>query len=291
MISDRSDVVVRQDERVGRGVGLDAKLHPTLRLSVLQRHTRGAQPEAHRGVRDVPLPSAPGEAPPALEQEGVPDGDLVGRHEVERRHVERAHREPVAPVRHFEEEGAVGPPGVHRDKEGRVAAEAHHPVRVPFGAVEVDDARVGGMVGVHRVVRDCVDPLVGSGRSERPALRERLASHDFEPVQCHLPPPSPVAARGFGLARLEPRHMVGPKEGERRRAGPLPRLPRPGKPQKMGSEKIFSGGLESERTTRGFTLTPFFRVPLATFARFLSQAVAGRRCRRRTARDRDRARG
>ena len=196
VVADRADVVVGEGEEVGRRVGLDAKLHPCVRLAVRRRNAGGAEAQAHRRMRDVPLPSAPRDAPPALEQEAVADGDLIGRHEVERRLVERAHRKPVAPVRHFEEQGAVGPPGVHRHEERRIAGEAHHRVRVPLGAVEVDDARVGGMVGVHRVVRDGVDPLVRPDGSEREAVRERLAPHDLESCQSHLSPPSRAAAPG-----------------------------------------------------------------------------------------------
>ena len=132
---------------------------------------------------------------PRSNRKPSPRGDLVGRHEVERRHVERAHREPVAPVRRLEEQRAVGPPGVHRHEEGRVAAEAHAAVVVPLGPAEVDDGRVGGMAGVHLVVRDGVDPLVGSRVTESPAAGVRLAPHDLESPECHLHPPSLAAVR------------------------------------------------------------------------------------------------
>ena len=203
VVADRADVVVGEGERVGRPVGLDAELHPSVRLPFPGRHGGGAQPEAHRGVRNVPLPSAPRDAPSPLEQEAVPRGDLVGRHEVERRHVERAHREPVAPVRRLEEQRAVGAPGVHRHEEGRVAVEAHPAVVVPFGPVEVDDGRVGGVAGVHRVVRDGVDPLVGAPVAEGPAAGERPAPHDLESNQGHLPPPPSLAVARVPVVRAD----------------------------------------------------------------------------------------
>ena len=190
VVADRADVVVGEGEGAGRAVRLDAKLHPAGRNAPREGYAGGAETEAHRGVRNVPLPPAPRDAPPALEQETVADRDLVGRHEVERRHVERSHREPVAPVRHLEEEGAVGPPGVHRHEEGGIAAEADAAVPVPLGPVEVDDTCVRGVAGVHRVVRDGVDPLVGSRLCEPPAAREWLAPHDLEFCHRHLDPPS-----------------------------------------------------------------------------------------------------
>ena len=71
--------------------------------------------------------------------------------------------------------------------------------------MEIDDGRIGRMVGVHRVVRDGVDPLVGPGISVRPASRERLAPHDLQSCQSHLDPPivciRPLDIDGLGDSR------------------------------------------------------------------------------------------
>ena len=195
MVADRADVLVRQRKGVGRRVGLDSELHPARGSAIRSGDDGGAKPQAHRGVRDIPLPSAPRDAPAAFEQEAVPGRDLVGGHQVERRHVERAHGDPVAAVRHVEQQRAVGACRIDRDEEGGVAAEAHLPVRGALRAVEIDDARVGRMSRIHRIVRDGVDALVRPGLSERPAFLERLAPLDLQPCQCHSCPPPAMRTR------------------------------------------------------------------------------------------------
>ena len=160
------------------------------------------------------MPSAPRDAPSAFEQKAVSRRDLAGRHEVERRHVERAHRDPVAAVRHVEQQRAIRARGIGRDEKGRVAAEAHLPILAALRAIEIDDARVGRMRGVHRVVRDGVDSLVRSGISERPAFIERLAPHDLQSCQSHVGPSSSMCICSApavypGSARSARRRRIG----------------------------------------------------------------------------------
>ena len=195
MVADRSDVVIGQREGAGGLVGLDTELHPARGGALGARDGGSAKPHSHRWVRDVPLPPAPRDAPSAFEQKAVSRRDLAGRHEVERRHAKRAHRDPVAAVRHVEQQRAIRARGIGRDEKGRVAAEAHLPILAALRAIETDDARVGRMRGVHRVVRDGVDSLVRSGISERPAFIERLAPHDLQSCQSHVGPPSSVLLR------------------------------------------------------------------------------------------------
>ena len=219
MVADRADVVIGKREGIGGPVGLDAELHPARGGAPRARDGGGAQPQAHRRVRSVPLPAAPCDAPPAFEQKTVPGRDLVGGHQVERRHVERAHRDPVATVRHVEEQRAVGARGIDGDKEGRIAAESDLSVRVPLRTIQIDDSRVGRMRGIHHVVRDGIDPLVRPGVSEHPALLERLAPHDLESCQSHGGLRRPCSAATPRPVAHYVRHVLSRDIDLRRRSG------------------------------------------------------------------------
>ena len=67
-------------------------------------------------------------------------------------------------------------------QQQEVAGEGHEAARIARRALQIDDPAVGGVGGIDRVVQPALKPLVGAGRAERLAARERLARQDLDPL-------------------------------------------------------------------------------------------------------------
>ena len=177
MLADRADMVVGQG--IGRRhlVGLDAKVHVPVGVARPRRDLRRRDAHTRSGLRRIPLPAAKRNGPAVAHQEAIAGIDLVRRDQLKGRPVEDPRRRAVPPVRKIHEQRSVRLP--LRDQQRHVAGEIDLPV-LSLGQAQVGDPVIAGKGRIHRIVGDCINPLVGPATAEVLVCCVGLAADDLE---------------------------------------------------------------------------------------------------------------
>jgi len=96
-------------------------------------------------------------------------------------------RRAIPPVRKIHEQRSVRLP--LRDQQRHVARELDRPVR-SLGQAQVGDPIIAGEGRIHRIVGDCINPLVGPTTAEVLVCCVGLAAVDLESRDSHYTPRS-----------------------------------------------------------------------------------------------------
>src|SRR5215467_7184508 len=163
-------------------VGLDAKVHVPVGVAHLRRDLRRSDPHSRSGLWRIPLPAAKRDGPAVAHQEAIAGIDFVRGHQLKGRTVEEPRRRAVPPVRKIHEQRSVRLP--LRDQQCYVASELDLPV-LSLGQAQVGDPIIAGQGRIHRIVSDCIDPLVGPTTAEVLVCCVGLAAGDLKSRDTH----------------------------------------------------------------------------------------------------------
>ena len=110
-------------------------------------------------------------------QEAIAGIDLVRRDQLKRRPIEDPRGRAVPSVRKIHEQRSVRL--TPRDQQRHVAGEIDLPV-LSLGQAQVGDPVIAREGRIHRIVGDCINPLVGPATTEVRICCVGLAANDLE---------------------------------------------------------------------------------------------------------------
>ena len=130
--------------------------------------------------RDVVLPSHPGDGEAFVEHEAVAEVFLFTRVVGARGEVELVEGALAAAVDDLVEDGAVAFGGVPGNEQIKVGGKLDTAAVVDRGVVDVGDAAVGVVFGIHLEVDFADEAVVGAGLAEGLAVEDRALFAEFD---------------------------------------------------------------------------------------------------------------
>jgi hypothetical protein len=104
--------------------------------------------------------------------------------------VERRQRQPIATVRHIKQQAVVATPRIFGSEDANIRRKMNTAVAIARSQLDIGDAAIEGMSGIHREMRRPVELDVMADGTEIPPARERLSCLDFQGRNRHRAPPS-----------------------------------------------------------------------------------------------------
>ena len=94
--------------------------------------------------------------------------------------VEGRQRQAIATVRHIKQQAVVATPSVFGSEDANIRRKMHTAVAITWSELDIGDAAIEGMSGIHREMRRPVELDVMPDGPKIPPARERLSCLDFQ---------------------------------------------------------------------------------------------------------------